>query len=149
MRNEPLPDEHHVARYCKPSSVEDGLPSAEAFTLKQDEEYLSVNWLEYFNAPDLTAAVERVREAFRNKSYQVRRNARFAVLNVEAAKRAVHKATESMPAIKHLPTRDDPSHTGIFGGTAENFAIAVQLAALITLGNMHAAVLDETGTRSE
>ena len=149
MRNEPFPDEHHVARYCKPSSVEDGLPSAEAFTLKQDEEYLSVNWLEYFNAPDLTAAVERVREAFRNKSYQVRRNARFAVLNVEAAKRAVHKATESMPAIKHLPTRDDPSHTGIFGGTAEDFAIAVQLAALITLENMHAAVLDETGTRSE
>ena len=148
MRNEPLPDEHDVARYCKPSSVEDGLPSAEAFTLKQDKEYLSVNWLEYFNAPDLTAAVERIREAFRNKSYQVRRNARFAVLNVEAAKHAVHKATGSMPAIKHLPTRDDPSHTGIFGGTAEDFAIAVQLAALITLENMHAAVLT-TGTRSE
>ena len=149
MRNEPLPDEHHVARYCKPSSVEDGLPSAEAFTLKRDEEYLSVNWLEYFNAPDISAAVERVREAFRNKRYQVRRNAGFAVLNVETAKHAVHNATEATPAIKHLPARNDPSHSGIFVGTADNFAIAVQLAALVTPENMHAAVLDETATRPD
>ena len=73
------------------------MPSAEAFMLKQDEEYLSVNWLEYFNAPDLTAAVERIRETFRNKRYQVRRNARFTVLNVEAAKHAIHGATKTMP----------------------------------------------------
>lgn len=149
MRNEPLPDEHHVARYCKPSSVEDGLPSAEAFTLKKDDEYLSVNWLEYLGASDTYTAVERVREAFRNKRYQVRRNAGFAVLNVEAAKHAVHKATEATPAIKHLPARNDPSHSGIFVGTADNFAIAVQLAALVTPENMHAAALQETAPRSE
>ena len=149
MRNDPLPEEHQVARHCTPSRVEDGLPLVEAFTLKQDKEYLSVNWLEYFNAPDLTAAVECVREAFRNKRYTLRPNGRFAVLNVEAAKYAVHKATEALPAIKHRPCPNDPSHAGIFGGTTHNFAIAVQLAALVTPEDVHPAVLDETGTSSE
>ena len=149
MRNDPLPDEHHVARYCTPSRVEDGLPLVEAFTLRQADEYLSVNWLEYFNTPDLTTAVECVREAFGTKQYKLGPNGRFAVLNVEAAKYAAQKATGALPAIKHRPCPNDPSHAGIFGGTTHNFAIAVQLAALVTPEDVHPGVLHETGTSSK
>ncbi len=37
---------------------------AAAFRPRPNEDYLSVNWLEYFRAPDLSAAVVMVREAF-------------------------------------------------------------------------------------
>ena len=45
---------------------------AAAFRLRHDEEYLSVNWVEYLGAPDLPAAVERIREVFRRKDYALR-----------------------------------------------------------------------------
>ena len=139
MVTQPLPDEHHVARYCKPSSLVDGLPLPKAFELRKDEEYLSVNWLEYFGESDLNAAVERVQKAFRNKRYQVRPNARLAILDVGTAKNAVRENTKSEPAIKHLPSQRDPSHAGIFGCTPDNLAIATDLALLVTLENMRAA----------
>ena len=44
-------------------------------TPRQGEEYLSVNWLEYFGETDSGAAVERVREVFRGKNYQYVRTA--------------------------------------------------------------------------
>ena len=49
MSNLKIEDDHHVSRYCKPSSIgEDGLPLTSAFRLRTKEEYLSVNWLEYY-----------------------------------------------------------------------------------------------------
>ena len=69
----PLPDSDHVSRYCKPSAVDErGLPLTAAFLPKQGEEYLSVNWLEYFGALNLTLAVDQVRQVFRHKNYRVR-----------------------------------------------------------------------------
>ena len=140
MVTQALPDEHHVARYCKPSDLVDGIPLPKAFELKKDEEYLSVNWLEYFGESDLNAAVERVRKAFRNNHYQVRQNAGFAVLDVGAAKSALREHTKSEPTVKHLPSRNDPSHAGIFGSTPDNFTVTAELALLVTSENVHPAV---------
>lgn len=141
MAHQPLPDEDHVARYCKPSTVDGhGIPLSAAFRLKQNEEYLSVNWLEYFGASELSGAVEGIRQAFRNKDYQVRPNARFAVLNVGAATSALRESTGTKPGIKHLPFRKDPSHAGIFADTSDHLAIAVELAALVTSENVYPAV---------
>ena len=103
--NQPLPNEDHISRYCKPSSIDErGIPMSAAFGLRQGEDYLSVNWLEYFGETDLSAAVERVREVFRSKDFQVRPNGRFAVLNVGAAKIAVHEAAKRALSIDHLPS---------------------------------------------
>ena len=110
-----------------------------AFIPKQDEEYLSVNWLEYFGETDLGAAVERVREVFRSKNYQVRPNGRFAVLNVGAAKTAVREGVGQSLHINHLPV-DDESHSGIFGYASEDLAVAVELAALVTHQDVQPAV---------
>jgi len=58
MSNLKIEDEHHVCRYCKPSSMgEDGLPLTSAFTLRTNEEYLSVNWLEYYKNGSTTIFV--------------------------------------------------------------------------------------------
>lgn len=47
-RTEPR-DDHHVVRYCPLRVLDnDGRPTLVAFDLRDDESYLSVNWLEYF-----------------------------------------------------------------------------------------------------
>lgn len=111
-----------------------------AFSLRQDEDHLSVNWLEYFDKTELNAAVERVREVFHSKGFTLRPNGRFAVLNVGAAKTAVHEAVGCILNIDHLPLSDDPSHAGIFGYSSEDLAVAVELAALVRSQDVHPAI---------
>ena len=142
MTNHPLPADDHISRYCKPSAVdESGLPMANAFSLRQGENHLSVNWLEYFGETKLNAAVERVREVFRSKDFQVKANGRFAVLNVGAVKTAAHQAVDRTLSIDHLPLSDDPSHAGIFGYASEDLAVAIELSALVTPQDVHPTVL--------
>ena len=141
MTNQSLPDDDHISRYCKPSSIdENGRPMVNAFSLRQGEDHLSVNWLEYFDETELNAAVERVRGVFRSKGFQVRPNGRFAVLNVGVAKTAVHEAVGRTLNIDHLPLSDDESHAGILGYTSEDLAVAIELAALVTSQDVHPAV---------
>lgn len=140
MANSSLPDEDHVSRYCKPSAIGgDGRPLTAAFELREDEEYLSVNWLEYPRPPDLLAAIDLVRASFRRKGFQLARGGRFSVLNVGAIKAAVAEAADRPLQLRHRPSRLDKSHAGIFGYTAEDFAIAAELAALVTFQDVHSA----------
>ncbi len=142
MTNQPIPNDDHVSRYCKPSVINSiGQPMASAFSPRQDETYLSVNWLEYFGHPDLDVAIDRVRAVFQKKDYRVVRNGRFAVLNVGAVKTAAHEATGPALQVEHLPSNVDGSHAGILGYSAEDFAIATELAALVGSKDLHPAVI--------
>ena len=138
-----LPDGDHVARYCKPSAVgQDGLPMPAAFELRpQMEDYLSVNWLEFLDASDLDAAVGEVRTAFRRKGYRVKPNGRFAVLEVGEVKAAVSAITGTA-RVEHRRLVDDESHSGIFGYTADDLAVAVEIAALVQPECVHPATAD-------
>ena len=141
MSDPPLPDGDHTSRYCKPTVIDDnGLPMTSAFELKNGENYLSTNWLEYFNERDLSSAVQCVRDAFCKKNYNLRPNGRFAVLNVSAAKTAILEATGKTLYIDHLPLNDDQSHAGIFGYTANDLLVAVELKALVRDQDVHLAV---------
>lgn len=138
-----LPDDDHLSRYCKPTAVgPDGLPMAAAFELRPTEHHLSVNWLEYFDSPHLGAAVERVREAFRRKGYGLRRNGRFAVLGIGEAKSAVAEAIGHLGRVEHLPVDDDESHAGLFGYTADDLAVAVELRVRVRREHVHPAAPD-------
>lgn len=133
MLDQSLPKDDHISRYCKPSVIaQNGLPMASAFGLRQGEEYLSVNWLEYFHLTDLSIAVEKVREAFRNKGYQVRPNGRFVVLNIGEAKRMVFEGVKCVLHINHHPLANDQSHACILGYGPDDLMVAVELAALVT-----------------
>lgn len=138
MANQTLPDSDHVSRYCKPSAVDEhGLPMSAAFLPRQTEDYLSVNWLEYLSAANLSAAVDRVQEIFRRKGFRVRPSGRFSVLQVGAAQSATFETSQSDLSITHMPISDDQSHAGIFGFTSEDLAVAAALAALVTPEDVH------------
>ena len=108
-----------------------------AFLPRQTEDYLSVNWLEYLSAANLSAAVDRVQEIFRRKGFRVRPIGRFSVLQVGAAQSATFETSQSDLSITHMPISDDQSHAGIFGFTSEDLVVAAALAALVTPEDVH------------
>ena len=141
MTGDILPDADHVSRYCKPSAVDrQGRPMAAAFLPRRDEEFLSVNWLEYCGLPDLEAAVGHVRTQFQGRGYGLRRNGRFAVLNAGTAKAAVSQQVQRQLRIDHQPRVGDESHAGIHGYSCTDLAIAAELA-LVSHGTVYPAVL--------
>ncbi len=145
--NEPLPDRDHVARYCKPSTVDErGHPSASAFWIRAGENHLSVNWLEYLAGSggrgvisERDAAVSRVREMLRSKGFRLRPNGRFALLNVGEVKTAIRRAFGRSLHVNHLPLPDDTSHAGIIGYTEEDRMIAAEISALVRAGDVRPA----------
>ena len=137
MTGDSLPDADHVSRYCSPGRIDDGLPSAAAFELRPQDQYLSVNWLEYWGLSDLGVALDRVREEF---DLRVNENGRFAVLNVSEVKTAVDKVTQRRSSITHQPTANMESHAGVFGFLANDFEVAAELAEIVRTENVFPAV---------
>lgn len=123
-----IPEKDHVARYIKPMCY-DGKVLCTGFQYKKDpkdgelkEKDLSVNWLEFFNNnASIQDNVENVREAFRNKNYTLKKNGRFAVLNIKAMCSVVKTGTAEYEELvsliaKHTPpNKDDLSHSSIIG----------------------------------
>ncbi|MXW15276.1 MAG: hypothetical protein F4100_07205 [Rhodothermaceae bacterium] len=126
-------EEHHITRYCKPRFIDGGLPIADAFQLRDKEKYLSVNWLEYFGKIELDQAVDCVRQVFRNKGYKIRVGGRFASFQIRKVKEAISRHTRLSAAVVHIPSKNDPSHCGIFGYTGQyslDRLIALEIAKL-------------------
>ena len=129
MKGDPIPDDHHVARHCGGSKVdEEGMPRATAFMLRDGEPDVSVNWLEYFRIPEREKQIEEVRRVFALKEITVGEKSRFAVLPVGATIGHVMKCTDGKRLISfiHDPEGppefeyDDPSHSGIYGVPPED-----------------------------
>lgn len=55
----PLENHHNVARHCGAQVISEtsGRPTAAAFRIGDDEDYLSVNWLEYFHKRNFDIAL--------------------------------------------------------------------------------------------
>ena len=139
MTGDSLPDADHVSRYCSPGRIEDGLPAAAAFELRPQDQYLSVNWLEYWRLSDLGMALDRIRGEF---DLRVSESGRFAVLNVSEVKAAVEKVTQRRPSITHQPTATMDSHAAVFGFFASDFEVAAELAEIVAAENVFPAVSD-------
>ena len=132
MTGDIFPDADHVSGYCKPSAVDrQGRPMAAAFLPRSDEEFLSVNWLEYCGLSDLEAAVGHLRTQFQGRGYGLRRNGRLAVLNVGTAKAAVSQQLQRQLRIDHQPRVGDESHAGIHGYSSTDLTVAAELALAI------------------
>ena len=127
MSNIAPPDDEHVARYCRPKILADGNPTGASFELRANEEFLSVNWLEYFNDPSFAACVERVRQVIR---IDVNHNGQFAILNILDVKSAGNNAGCSLQ-VKHMPIPPDESHTGIMGYTEADLEVSEELALIV------------------
>jgi len=134
MKGDVLPDSDHVAHYCGGSTIqEDGEISAAAFTLRQNEEYLSVNWLEYLDSADRSSQIRNLQWVYASK-LRVGANARIAVLNVGSLRAKVEQESPGRHTLRveHEPEEDDPSHSGIYG-LPQDDEIAAELLAQAVL----------------
>lgn len=126
MRGDRLPDQDHISRYCRPKTLqEDGQPSRTSFMLRPNEEFLSVNWLEYFNLPNRQAQITQVRRVIR---LTLQATAKIAVLNVGGILDRVYRNSDQVLAVLHEPEQDDPSHSGIHGYRHEDDWVADLIA---------------------
>ena len=117
MADSPIPAEHHISRYCKPTSLRaDGTPSGVAFRLR-NERYLSVNWLEYAHPSSRSEQMGEMRRCFREKGFRTASTGIFAVLNVGQVVTYVFDLSGHKLRAVHQPEDKDPSHSGLFGYT--------------------------------
>jgi hypothetical protein len=115
MKGDKIPDQHHIARYCRPTQAPGGQIQATAFMLRKDEESLSVNWLEFLNCPNRESEIAELQRIFGEKFIRVSRNARVAVLSVGGTlKKVLHESPDARNLfVLHDPQLNDPSHSGI------------------------------------
>ncbi|MGH8582252.1 MAG: hypothetical protein ACREWG_05580 [Gammaproteobacteria bacterium] len=133
MQRDRVPDSDHVSRYCGGAQVhEDGHISGTAFRLRESEEYLSVNWLEYLALADRHSQIDEIRRVLGAKR-KLGSRARLAVLNTGRLRERVATATPDgrMLDILHDPEPVDPSHAGIFGLRKDDTLISELIAQSI------------------
>ncbi len=130
MSGDPVPDQDNISRYCKPKTLgKDGRPSRTSFMLRQDEDYLSVNWLEYFGDIGQEAQLDQIR---RHITLSLAATGKFAILNVGRTLERVHTNSDKQNvAVLHEPTPEDRSHSGIHGYSYEDDLVADLIAEAV------------------
>jgi len=125
MKGDKIPDQNHIARYCKPTQVSDGQIQATAFMLRIGEESLSVNWLEFLNCLSRESEITEIRNIYSAK-LSVGVHAKIAVLNVgEVCKKVLTESQDKRNLeVIHNPEKDDPSHSGIYNLKQDDELIA-------------------------
>jgi hypothetical protein len=115
VKNKIIPDSNHVARYCKPTTVENNEILATAFLMRPIDGSLSVNWLEYLKLSTREKEISKIQDVY-NKKLKVSPMSRIAVVNVGLAREKVFSESDDRRNIqfKHDPSKEDPSHSGIF-----------------------------------
>ena len=137
-----LPPEHHVARYCRPRWVVQGIVSRDAFLLREEEDFLSTNWLEYFHNSDRPLQISGVRVSLGQK-FRLDPNGRFAVLNTGEAANRVERSQGVRLSFQVLGQASDPSHAGIFGygsTTVDSNANDIALILARSVRELHPAL---------
>lgn len=134
-------DDDHVSRYCTRMRIdEDGTPLPAAFTLRRTDEYLSVNWLEYFGVSDIEHNMVHVRKAF-GKHYTIRASGQFAVLNVGDVKATIKESLGRVLSITDLQEDDYPSHASIDGYTVNDDHVPIALSEMVEKDDMHPGIV--------
>jgi len=126
MKGDKIPDQDHIARYCRPTHTSDGQIQATAFMLRSGEESLSVNCLELLNCSGRESEVAQLRTIYATKLRSVGARAKIAILNVGEVRN--HVLTESLDRrnleVLHDPQSEDPSHSGIYNLREDDELIA-------------------------
>jgi len=131
MKGDPIPDQDHISRYCSAMHcTENGQVTGTAFQLRQIDEYLSVNWLEFFHLADRQEEIREVRKVL---SLKLGAKAKIAVLNVGETTSYVRTKSPDARNLSmlHEPEEDDPSHSGIYGFQYDDRLIADLIAEMV------------------
>lgn len=133
MKDDPVPEQDHISRYCSPiRCTDDGRVTGAAFLLGEKDKYLSVNWLEFLRLDSRQLEIREVRRVLSSK-LRLRVRGRIAVLNVGKLCEFVRRETPNSKNIRvlHEPEEDDPSHSGIYGLEDDNNLIAELMVEVI------------------
>ncbi len=134
MKDDPIPPNHHISRYCRGGSLLNGDEiTGASFHLRADEEYLSVNWLEHLELGDRDSEITEVRRVLSTK-IKPGSTAKIAVLNVGDMKDHVRQNSPDRRDLRVLhrpdepPDKPDPSHSSIFDTRQDEQLIAELIA---------------------
>ncbi len=148
MIGDNLPNEDHVVRYVKPTSIRtNGKVDGSVFCLRShrpDDTGLSINWLECFE--DLSKAGQ-LAEVRRLARLEMRKRGCLAELNVGETKQHVRKELDTIN-FYHMPLKADgkfeadPSHSEILGLPPGNSDQAALIGDMIAecIKNTHPAI---------
>lgn len=129
MHDKQIADTDHVARYCKKTAIaENGRPTPKAFMLRENEAFLSVNWLEYYRSLSLNKQLDKIRKSFPLKLTD---SAKFATINVGKTKAYVKDNCGINLSILHEPSPKNKSHAGIHGYRFEDDMTAALIAEMV------------------
>ena len=133
MMNDPLPLPDHVARYCKPTTIDAGEVQASAFLLREGEPYLSTNWLEQLDQGELETQLRLLREVCKTKGLRLATTGLLARFNVGDTKQVViRECNKHIPFdVLHKPEDNDSSHSGMCGIVDEVELVAELLVEAI------------------
>lgn len=133
----PVPDDHRLVRYCKPSSLENGEPGPTSFARRLDEEYVSVNDADMFGDPELKDRVSKSKALVAGRFSGMSKNGLLAVSRARAV-----RGVETAPSleVKYHPLAADatrpanPFHGGFWNvPAAEELAATARATVLIDL----------------
>ena len=147
-----LPGEANVVRYASPMRVDDfGNVGATAFMRRMGEDGLSVQWLEALSSQSKS---EQLAEARRLSRVELKRDGRFAELNVEVANQKLarehvttsfvhsplhatdqHEADESHGEIRGLPPFEEKVRAEIVGNFIAKHCITATHPAVVSLSS--------------
>ena len=141
MKDDIIPDQHHVARLCFKKTIQDGKLTATAFLPRPGENYLSVNWLEYLKCKGRTEEIVSIRETYNSKFDKLKNEARIAVLNVGVTREKVQSDSSDNRSLdfSHVPGIDDVSHSGIFNFENKDLEIAQLIRSTVEQNNIYKA----------
>ena len=132
---DPIPDEHHVARWCRAMDVQDQWPKVSAFYPRKNEPDLSGNWLEYFPVGP-AEAINKIRRDF---PMDLTVGSRFVVLQVEEAIKSIIAGGGHEPTITWSPDEGNQSHASIVWANIHQThqLVASELLTRITSGDIY------------
>jgi hypothetical protein len=129
-----LPDEDHVVRYVPWARLrkdeEDNVIGVlgSAFKLRDNEQYLSATWAEFFPGPHADCIVAAIK-VIRNSRMQVKPRSGFAVGNVRRVKdTCVADEKKHKIRVIHEPEADNTAHTALRGWPRDNDPLLELLA---------------------
>ncbi len=133
MKDDQIPPDHHVSRYCGGGSLLNGEVTGVSFYLRAEDEYHSVNWLDFLGLGDRDSEIGEIRRVLSTKM-NLGSTAKIAVLNVDYMKDHVRQNSPDHRDLRVLhrpdepPDKPDPSHSGIFDTRQDEQFIAELIA---------------------
>ncbi|MBI4776684.1 MAG: hypothetical protein HY788_21315 [Deltaproteobacteria bacterium] len=102
---------------------------AEAFVPRPGEEFLSVDWVEYFEGTPREQLNQICKVLLEIRKYDVKRDSAFAVVNCLKIRNVGNSNGHDL-SVMTLGEQEDPSHSGVYGlpGNPESDIIHQEIA---------------------